>query len=88
MVGKNIGDVRLAGIGENRANLGERTVVGNKDSDVLLSGKVSNNLGFCKGASSGGEVGGDGRVGEVLRDTKNTVDDVDDTSSEVEILNS
>jgi hypothetical protein len=88
VVRKNVGEVTLAGIGENRTNLGKSAVVGNKDSDVLLTGKVGQNLGLSEGASSGGKVGGDGRVGKVHRDGENTVDDVNNTSSEVEILES
>lgn len=78
--------IRLAGVSEDGANVGKGAVVGSKDGDVPLAGKIRQELSFCEGASSGGKVASDGSVGEVLGNGENTVDDVNNTASEVEIL--
>lgn len=78
--------VRLAQVGEDRTNVGKGAVARSKDSDVLLIGEVCDELGLGESASNGGEVGGNGRVGKVLGNGEDLVDDVDDTTSEVEVL--
>jgi hypothetical protein len=78
--------IGLAQVGEDRTNVGKGAVAGSKDSDVLLVGEVCDELGLGQSASNGGEVGGDGRVGKVLGDSEDLVDDVNDTTSEVEVL--
>jgi hypothetical protein len=83
---ENALEIRLAQVGEDRANVGKGAVAGSKDSDVLLIGEVCDELGLGEGASNGGEVGGNGRVGKVLGKSEDLVDDVDDTASEVEVL--
>lgn len=86
MVLEDAHEIRLAGIGEDGANVGKSAVAGRKDGDVLGAGEVGDQLSLGESASSGGEVASNGSVGEVLGDGENTVDDVDDTTSEVEIL--
>ncbi|KAI6776407.1 hypothetical protein HG530_000352 [Fusarium avenaceum] len=86
MVLEDAHEIRLAGVGEDGANVGKSAVAGRKDGDVLGAGEVGNQLSLGESTSSGGEVASNGSVGEVLGDGENTVDDVDDTTSEVEIL--
>lgn len=86
MVLEDVHEIRLAGIGEDGANVGKSAVAGRKDGDVLGAGEVGDQLSLGESASSGGEVASNGSVGEVLGDSKNAVDNVDDTTSEVEIL--
>lgn len=86
MVPEDVHEIRLAGVGEDGANVGKGAVAGRKDGDVPGAGEVGDQLGLGESTSNGGEVGSNGSVGKVLGDSKNTVDDVDDTTSEVEIL--
>jgi hypothetical protein len=88
VVREDISEITLAGVGEDGTDVGKGTVVGNKDGDVPLTAEVGQNLGFCEGTSSGGKVGGDGSIGDVLGDAENAVDDVNDTTGEVEVLKS
>ena len=85
---ENILEISLAGVGKDGANVGKGSVAGNKDGNVPLTGEVGQKLRFCEGASSGGKVGSDGSIGDVLGDGKNAVDDVNDTAGEVKVLKS
>lgn len=85
---ENILEISLAGVGKDGANVGKGTVAGNKDGDVPLTSEVGQKLRFCEGTSSGGKVGSNGSIGDVLGDGKNAVDDVNDTAGEVEVLES
>ena len=85
---ENILEISLAGIGKDGANVGKRAVAGNKDGNVSFTGEIWQKLRLYEGASSGGKVGSDGSIGDVLRDGKNAVDDVNDTAGEVEVLES
>jgi hypothetical protein len=88
MVLEDVHEIRLAHVGENGANIGKGAVAGRKDGNVPGAGEVGDQVGLGESTSNGGEVGSNGSVGEVLGDGENTVDDVDDTTSEVEILDS
>jgi hypothetical protein len=83
---ENALEIRLAHVGEDRSNVGKGAVARSKDSDVLLIGEVGGELGLGESASNGGEVGGDGRVGKVLGNSEDLVDDVNDTTGKVEVL--
>jgi hypothetical protein len=85
---ENILEISLASVGKDRANVGKGAVAGNKDGDVPLTGEVGQELRFCEGTSSGGQVGSNGSIRDVLGDGKNTVDDVNDAAGEVKILES
>lgn len=83
---ENALEVIAAEITHNRTNIGKCGVVGSKDGNVLLLDDILSDVSLSKGTDDGREVGGDGSIGEVLGDAKYAVDDVDGTTSEVEVL--
>lgn len=86
MVLENALKIITAKITDDRTNIGKCSVVRCKDGNVLLLDDILSNVSLGKGTDDGGEVGGDGSVGEVLGDGKDLVDDVNGTTGKVEVL--
>lgn len=83
---ENALEVIAAEITHDRANIRKCGVVGCKDGNVLLLDDILSEVSLSKGADDGREVGSDGSVGEVLGDAEDTIDDVNGTAGEVEVL--
>lgn len=86
MVLENTLQVIVAQVGENRTNGRESIVARDENSNVLGSSKLADEIGLGESTSSGAEVGGDDSVREIFGDLEKAVDDVDSTTSEVEVL--
>ena len=78
-------EVLLADVVEG-AELGEGFVVGGEDSDALGLEEGVDELGRGGGAGESGKVGGGGGVDDVAGDGQDGVDDVDDTTLELDVL--
>ena len=86
MIGEYAGDVFHRGVGEGRRNGCEGFVGGRKDSEVrgLIDG-IDEVCGV-EGAVESGEVGREGGLRDANGQGKDRVDDVDNTTGEVDIL--
>jgi hypothetical protein len=86
MVGKDAGSVLSAQVAKSGANVLESLVVGSEDCDVGSVVDGFKQLCRIDGSTETNKVGSQQCVGSVLRDSQHAVDDVNNTTGEVNIL--
>jgi len=86
VVGKDACDLLGGEVTKTGADGLESSVAGGEDGDILGGVDGLNKVGSGKSSSEGRQTSGDGSVGSSLGDGKDSVDDVDNTAGESNIL--
>lgn len=85
VVGKDTGDLLGGEVAKARADSLESGVVGSENGDILSGVDGIHEVGRIESTTERSEASSSGSAGDVLGQSKEAVDHVDDTASEVDV---